>query len=340
MTAMAPARPTMRDVADAAGVGIKTVSRYVNGEPGLRPETAARVLRAIEATGFRRNEVARSMRAGQRSSMLALVLGDLTNPFYAHIARAVVSVAEQHDHAVLVSSSDEDPQLERKILNVLVGRQVDGLLVVPDGSDQSYLLPEIIRGTPMVFLDRPPVGVIGDIVVLDNLDGGRQAVNHLLDHGHRRVAALVASSYYTTGTRLSGYRAAIVERYGADAVDESLVCRLQSGSVDEAEEVTAALLAREDAPTAIFATTGFLSQGAVRAINRAGAATALVGFDDFPMADQLAVPVTVVDGDADALGRQAAELILARLAGDAGPPRRLQLPTQLIARGSGELRPA
>lgn len=332
-------RPTMRDVARAAGVAVKTVSRVVNDEPRVHPETAARVRRAIEATGFRRNELARSVRSGRRSAMVALVLGDLTNPFYAQIAKSVMRVAEKFGSAVLMSSADEDPELERTLLDVLVGRQVDGLIVVPDGSDKSYLLPEVVRGTPMVFVDRPPVGLVGDVALLDDLGGARTAVAHLAAHGHRRIAVLVARSYYTTGRRLAGYRAALVDAHGVDAVDPVLVRELGTGSVTEAEAVTAELLDLPDPPTALFTTTSFLTQGAVRAMSASGRRLALVGFDDFPTADQLAVPVTVVAGDADELGTRAAELLFARIEGDTAPPQRIVVPTRLVARGSGEVAP-
>ncbi len=148
-------RPTMRDVANSAKVSLKTVSRVVNGEPDVRPETAARVEAAIEQLGFRRNEVAWSLRNG-RAGAVGLVIEDLSNPFYSAIAAAVEQEAHDRGHALLIGSCEEDPARERALVLRLLRRWVDALLIVPAGADHRYLLGEQQAGTPMVFIDRPP----------------------------------------------------------------------------------------------------------------------------------------------------------------------------------------
>lgn len=329
-------RPTMTDVAAAAGVGLGTVSRVVNGEPGVSPEMRARVEAAIESTRYRRNELARSIRPGQTSSTLALLLGDLTNPFYARMAKAAVAAAAEAGYAVLLGTADEDPAAERRAVRELVGRRVAGLMIVPGQGDHSHLAEEAELGTPVVFLDRPATGVAGDVVLLDNERGAATAARHLLAHGHRRIALLMAPSYYSTGRRLRGFRRAL--REDGVELDDALVRPLDVGSAAAAAAAVTDLLARPDPPTAIFASTGFLAQGAVLALRGREREIALVGFDDFPLAELLPVPVSVVAGDPAAMGEQAVRLLLARIGGDTGPVARKVLPVQLIRRGSGEIR--
>ena len=149
------ARPTMRDVASTAGVSLKTVSRVVNSEIGVRPATAARVEAAIAQLGFARNDVARSLRHG-RANALGLVIEDVANPFYSAIARTVEDAAHARSHILITGSCEEDAERERELVLRLLRRSVDALLIVPAGDDHRYLQPELDDGIPIVFLDRPP----------------------------------------------------------------------------------------------------------------------------------------------------------------------------------------
>jgi len=146
----------MADVARRAAVSIKTVSRVVNEEPGVRPETAALVDEAIERLGFHRNDVARALRRGQRSRTLGLVIEDVSNPFYSAITRGVEEVARRRGLLVITGSSDEEPDRERELIRTLCERRVDGLLIVPAGDDHRYLIPELELGMRAIFIDRPP----------------------------------------------------------------------------------------------------------------------------------------------------------------------------------------
>jgi LacI family transcriptional regulator len=326
----------MSEVARIAGVGLKTVSRVVNREGRVSSETRARVEAAIAATGFRRNEIARSMHPGQSSTDIGMLLGDLTNPFFAAVASAAIAVARGRGYAAVFASADEDPGAERALIDGLLGRQVAGLLIVPGGRDYAYLQAEIALGTAVVFVDRPGPGLATDEVVFDNAAGARMAVRHLVAHGHRRIATIVAPSRWVTNERLRGYRETL--RKEAGGVDESLVRRLAHGSVAEAEQAARELLARPDPPTAFFTTTGFMTQGLLRALGPRRD-VAVVGFDDFPMADMLATPVSVVVGDPTTLGTVAAETLFTRIAGSSGPPVRQVIRPTLVPRGSGEVPP-
>jgi LacI family transcriptional regulator len=333
-------RPTMRDVAEIAGVGLKTVSRVVNGEGKVSAETRARVDAAIAEVGYRPNEVARSMRAmrtGRGHVDIGLLVGDLSNPFFASLAWAVISVVRDRGYAAVLASADEDPDGERDAIEGLLARQVAGLIVVPGADDYRYLQPEIERGTPLVFVDRPGGRVSADEVVIDNVAGARAAVGHLADHGHRRIAAIVPPSRWTTAQRLEGYLAEMTQRFGD--VDEGLVVRTATGGVDAATRAADELLERPDPPTAFFTATGFMTQGLLRRLGHSHS-MAIVGFDDVPLAELLEVPVSVVVGDPATLGRIAARALFARIDGETGPPRRHVLEPVFIPRGSGERPPA
>ncbi|MBW4716514.1 LacI family DNA-binding transcriptional regulator [Saccharothrix obliqua] len=327
----------MNDVARLAGVSIKTVSRVVNDEAGVHPATADRVLAAIDQLGFRRNLSARNLRRGSSTGTVGLVLEDVGNPFYSGVTRAVEEVSRLRGRQVITGSSDEDPARERELALEFCSRRVDGLLIVPAGVQHAYLVPEMRAGTPVVFLDRPAGDVVADTVLVDNVGGTAEAVRHLASFGHRRIAFLGdAPDIYTAGERLRGFREGCV-RAGV-RFDESLVAM----GPHDAGSVRAALhrltTAAEPA-TAVVTGNNRITVHALRALAGSVARPALVGFDDFELADLLSPPVTVLAHDASALGRAAAELLHARLDGDASPPRRVVLPVRLVARGSGEARP-
>ena len=333
----------MRDVAHHAGVSLKTVSRVINAEAGVTPATAAKVTEAIDDLGFERNDLARSLRQGRSSSTLGLVIEDVANPFYSAVAQAVEAAARDRGFLLITASALEDAERERELIGALLRRRVDALLIVPAGPDHRY----ISDAARTVFLDRPPQGIAADTVLLDNLGGARRAVEHLIAHGHTRIGCVADSAeLYTVRERLAGYREAL--RAAGIEEDPALV---MSGNPDAAAAQTAAgrLLDLPDRrrPTALFAannrnTVGVLhalADRAAQAVARPLAETgvALVGFDDFELADLLGT--TVIRADPWRLGEQAAALAFARLDGDDRPPLEITVPTELIARGSGEVGP-
>ena len=333
----ARARPTLRDVAARANVSFKTVSRVVNDEPRVRPETAHRVQQAIRDLGFSRNYNARSLRHGVSSATIGLVIGDVANPFFAAMARAVEEVARTRGHLLVTASTDEDVERERNVIAALIERRVRGIVVVPVGHDHRFLEPETRLGTAIVFLDRPPGRIEADRVLLDNVGGARLAVDHLVAHGHRRIGILVDRlDVYTLAERYDGYRQAL-EAAGLP-LDETLV-RFDCHTTTDAGRAVRALLELADPPTAIFTTNNRMSVGAVEVLAELAEPLALVGFDDFELARALRLPVTVVSYDQEALGRTAGRLLFDRLDGDRREPQAVTLPTRLIERGSGELAP-
>jgi LacI family transcriptional regulator len=323
-------RPTMADVAEHAGVSLKTVSRVVNGEPRVAIATAAAVAAAVRELGFRSNHAAASLARGRGVASVGLLIGRIDDPFYARLASGVEQVARARRHTVLVSSSEDDPALEQDIALGLAGRQVDGLIVVASSADQTYLEPDIAAGLPVVFVDRPPHGLDADCVLSDNAAGARDGTAHLLARGHRRIAFVGNDiSVYTSAERLAGFHAA--HRDAGVPVEESLLV-LGPRTTAEAEAATTALLARPDPPGAIFAQNNLMTMGAWRALHTHRHAAELVGFDDFALADVLEPPVDVVAQDPVELGRRAATLLFERLADPDRPTERIVLPTRLVTR--------
>jgi LacI family transcriptional regulator len=332
-------RPTLKDVAREAGVSIKTVSRALYDEPRISPETRRRVLEVVEALGFRPNTLARHMRAGGRDRAVALVIPDIANPFFGPVAAGVESVIRDRGLTLIVGSSNEDPERERSLVHTFLDRQVAALLVVPTtGSEHSYLRPERQRGLPVVFIDRPPVRLTADCVVSANYDGACTAVAQLLALGHRRIAFVgdTPASLYTRQERLRGYKATL-EAAGLRP-DAALVANAHLEA--DSAAITARLLALPEPPTAIFAANNLVCMGVVTALSRARRwDVAVIGFDDFTLAEAFDPAITVVAQDTARLGTTAADLSLARLHGDRSRARTVTLPTSLIRRGSGEIPP-
>ncbi|MEU3273019.1 LacI family DNA-binding transcriptional regulator [Saccharomonospora sp. NPDC006951] len=322
----------MTDVARAAGVSIKTVSRVVNAEAPVHPGTAAKVRAAIEQLGFRRNAGARNLRTGSGTGTLGLIVEDVGNPFYSELHRAIERAAATGGRYVLTASSDGDRERERQLALEFCARRVDGLVIIACGERHDYLAAEIKAGTPVVFADRPGGEPGADTVLADDEAGAAMAVAHLARLGHRRIGFLGdAKEVHTARQRLLGFRRGCAEA-GID-YDERLV-RLgfrARGTETGLAEVSAAL--RETgAATAIVTGNNRITVAVLRAIAAGERRPELVGFDDFELADLLDPPVSVVASDLTALGTTAAELLLARMRGDRSPPKKVVLPMRLIAR--------
>lgn len=324
----------MSDVARLAGVSIKTVSRVVNDEPGVHPETAQRVLAAIEQLGFRRNLGARNLRRGSTGT-IGLIVEDVGNPFYSELNRAVEQIAAAHGKHVLTGSCGEDRERERELVYEFSSRRVDGMLVVPAGHRHGYLMPEMRAGLPMVFVDRPPGGIMADTVLVDNFGGTVEAVRHLARHGHRRLAFLGdRPDVFTATERLRGFREGCLRaglRY-----DERLAV-LRTPTLENVTDVVNRLLRGPQRATAVIAGNNRVAVHLLRALAHVTPRPAVVGFDDFELADLL--NVTVIAHDVGRLGEAAAELLFGRIHGDDSAPRKVVLPVHLAPRGSGEVAP-
>jgi LacI family transcriptional regulator len=330
-------RPTMRDVAALAGVGIKTVSRVFNDVPSVAPELVVRVRTAADKLGYRPNLTAASLRrAGGRTNTIGLLLEDVSNPYSSAVHRAVEDYAREHDVFVLAASLDEDSQRERELARRLIDRRVDGLIVMPVGSDHRYVVAEQQAGTSFVFIDRLASPLVADAVVADNVEGARRAVEHLLATGRRTIAYLGDKiAIPTAEQRFLGFRQALA-RAGLDSDGELVRHGLRT--TEQARKAAHELLVSRS-PQAIFASQNLVTIGVVEALHELDLQhrVALVGFDDVPMAAVLQPGITVIAQDPTALGRTAAQRLFDRMKGDLSPPAVHTIPTRLVIRGSGEL---
>lgn len=326
--------PTMNDVAARAQVGLRTVSRYVNGMTNINPEMAERIRLAIEELGYRRNLAAASIRPGQTSGVIGLIISDLANPYWAALARAAETVAAEAGLLLTIASSEEDGARHDWVVERLLQQQVDVVVdVAPRGVGRSWSqwsppLP------PVVFVDRPGDLVGADTVLADNRGGARDAVAVLLSGGARRVAFVGDHrAIHTMDERYQGYLLAHAE-HGVP-VDPALTFQT-SHSREQAVDLVAGLV-RDGTADAVFAANNRSAVGALLAFRAAGTRLPIIGFDDFEAAPLVDPPLSVVGQDVEAMGRAAVTAALARLHGDDGPATTLVLPTTLVLRGSERL---
>ena len=326
-------RPTMRDVAALAGVALKTVSRVINGVPTVDPELAGRVRNAADKLGYRPNLAASNLRSG-RTNIVGLLLDDVGNPFSAALHRSIEDYMRDRGVLLLTASLDEDPDRERELASRLIDSRVDGLIIVPAGTDHRYLVAEQGHGTSIVFVDREPRPLVADAVVTDNRRSAARAVAHLASTGRRRIGYLGDTlTIQTAGERYQGYLDAYRSGLGVDPPEGFAYHGLRT--VEAAKEATLGLLARNPPPDALFTSQNLITVGAVHALHSIGRQhdIALAGFDDVQFAETLDPALTVVAQDTVTIGRTAAELLFARIAGDRSPARVYTIDSHLITRG-------
>ena len=321
----------MNDVAHEAGVALKTVSRYVNGATNIHPDLAERIGAAIARLGYRRNMAAASIRPGRSSMVLGLIIGDLANPYYSQLTRAVESFAHEQGYLLVTASSEEDGDRHDRLVDRMIEQRVDGLMIVPP-RDPGRPWVSLAEPLPeLVFLDRPVPGFAADTVLADNRGGARSAVAALLADGATRVAFVGDSlGIYTMRERYDGYKAAL--RSARIRLDPTLV--LDGAHDDEQAAQSVRVLVQEAGADAVFAANNRSAVGALAAFRRMRRRVRLVGFDDFEAAVIVRPEVSVVQQDIDTMGRAAADMLIEKIGGTRSEPRTLVLPTRLVLRGS------
>jgi LacI family transcriptional regulator len=330
-----PGRPTLRDVAERAQVSPMTVSRALREDVGVSAATRERVLEAVASLGYRPNEAARNLRLGRSDGLIGLVVTNLANPFYSQLALGLEAALAEQGMRVMLGNSGEDSARERQLVHDFASRRLDGVVVVPASHDHRYLAADQLGGMPVVLAASPPVKIDVDAVLLDDFGGTWEATRQLIAAGHRRIAFLgLPAATWTGSERYRGYCAALED--AGIPVDDRYSAHRQR-DVDAAEQATGQLLGLPEPPTAIFAANNRNTIGAYRAIRSRGAAVTLAGFDDFELADLLGLPLTVVAYDPRELGREAARLLIDRIAGlrrgQSLAPRRIVIPTKLVEYG-------
>ncbi|WP_353650861.1 LacI family DNA-binding transcriptional regulator [Nakamurella sp. A5-74] len=298
---------TMREVAAAAGVSVKTVSRVFNGDPHVLRPTRERVQAILREMNYVPSDLPAALRAG-RASVIGVAIPDIIDPFFAAITQAVQISANERGMQTLVTSLGGDVSAEPSMVEGLLKRGLSGLIMTPIGPDQSYLRAWSGK-VPLVFVDRQPSQLAADSISDDDEGGAVLATRHLLEHGHRRIAFLGDHPVFlTTIKRVEGYCAEL-GRSGIEPDEDLIVPGVNDRA--EAREAVTRLLALPDPPTAIFSSNARCTMVLLPAIENLG--LAVVGFGDFPMADVVTPSVTVIDQDPHKIGRLAAERVFDRL---------------------------
>jgi LacI family transcriptional regulator len=323
-------------VAREAKVGVMSVSRVINNHPSVKHSTRAKVMKAIARIGYSPNDAARMLK-GRRGRTIGLVVPDLSD-FFSSCFHAVQQVAIRHDYQTLVVATGRNVAVEDQQLESIQNR-VAGLLIVSSGSDGSRLKMIQESGVPMVALDRPVAGLQADAVLVENREGAEQGVRHLIEHGHKKIACVgFDSGSYTVAERIEGYKLAM-RNAGLEPI---LFCHVNT--LEAMQALVLRWSAAKDRPTAAFSLKRISSVYLIQALHlhklRVPEHIAVVGFDDFELAEVLGTPLTVVRQTPARMARAAAELLFKKIAnlqdGSATEAQstKMLFPTDLIIRRS------
>lgn len=313
MTSPTTSRPSVKDVAQLAGVSAGTVSNVLNHPDRVSRAKRELVEAAIEELGFIPSGAARHLRQGS-SRAIGLVVLDIANPFFTEAARAVEDTVARDGLAMMMGSTDGDPERERQILEMLISQQVQGIILTPSAHSMENL--EVVRqhGIPVVLLDSPTTRGPYASVGVDDVAGGRMAVGHLLASGHRSIAVISGpTEVRQAAARWEGAQQA-VRAFGLDPEETLVHLSADSFSADGGAEAMSLLLESSTLPSATFALNDIMAIGAIRTLRARGMRIpqdmAVVGYDDIPIAAELVTPLTTVRQPMADLGRRAAELLL------------------------------
>ncbi|MFN4143911.1 LacI family DNA-binding transcriptional regulator [Aestuariivirga sp.] len=332
----------MKDVARAAGVSIYTVSAALSGSAPVSPELRARVKQAVEALGYERNSVARGLRQG-RSSLIGLIVSDVTNPFFTELVDRIETEARQSGYSVLLGISGHDVARESELLRLMRSHQAAGTILGPAGAAADYRSGEWASGRmKLVAIDNafPALGI--DSIALDNRRAAALAVSHLLELGHRRIAMVGGLPHqHVARERLKGYRATLRQQ-GLSFVP----ALVESGNfrLDDGYAAGRMLMGLDPPPTALFVANNLMLIGVMRALGELGLRVprdvSVCSVDDFPWAAAFQPTLTVVQQPIAAMAGAAFRALSARLEGEAGAPSHQLFAPQLLVRRSCAAPPA
>lgn len=301
----------MKDVAKRAGVSVATVSYVINNTKNVLPETRERVIRALTELDYRPNSIAKSLRQ-KMTNTIGVIISDASNPFFTSMFRGIDDVFTKLGYQLIVCSSDEKPEKERKYLELLSQKQVDGIILAPTGGNRNYINDLLRSGLPMIFIDRYLEDVKIPAVVVDNTEASYQATQHLINMGHRRIGILVGlKDISSTKERLNGYEAAL--KANGIPLDPELIKSGYSNTL-EGYKAMLELLNLPSRPTAVFGTNNLMTIGLMQALQnnhvKCPEEIAVVGFDDFEWATAFRPFLTTVAQPTYELGKTAAEMLL------------------------------
>jgi LacI family transcriptional regulator len=328
--------PTVLNVAKRAGVAPITVSRVINNSVHVSQATRERVKAAVKELGYVPNTLARGLRS-KRTKTLALVVTDITNPYFTLMSRGVEDVAGNSDYTVVYCNTDESETKEEKYANILAQRQVDGVLLVPAGGNDKTIKFLETNGINIVVLDRRVSGVKTDFVCSDSKDGANRLIKLLIGLGHKRIAIITGPKKVSTAVdRVTGYKQALTE---SGLIECGELIYYGSFNQQSGYELTKQMMAQSPRPTAIFGANNFIVLGIIKALSelqlKVPEDVSVVGFDDFPESMLVRPFFTAAIQPAYEMGRLATELLLKRLMGElTGGFQRIILPIEIIERQS------
>jgi LacI family transcriptional regulator len=332
-------KPNIQDVARLADVSIATVSRVINNQGGVRKVTEERILRAIEELGYIRNAAARTMKR-KETNTIGVIVPDIKNPFFPLVMAGIEQKAREKDYFTILSSTNESPIIEEKIVKNFIERGVDGVIITTANENGEHLKLLQEQNIPIVAVDRSIRSFEVDTVLVDNVKGSYQAVQHLILQGHRKIAIICGPQNTTPGfERFIGYKKAL-EDYNIP-LDERLVVQGDFG--DHSGYLATRLLNElDERPTAIFSSNNLMTIGCMKALDelnwRLGYEVSFIGFDDVDIATFLNPKLSVVARPMNAVGEIAFTFLLERIEfkGEL-PKRQYSLPPELIIRQSCRL---
>jgi LacI family transcriptional regulator len=329
---------TMTDVARAAGVSSSTVSHVVNGTRFVDPGTQGRVQQVIDQLGYRKNHMARSVARGGRTQSIGVAISARSNPYFGAVLSAIDAEVTTFGSTLLLGETAEDVAREFRLVNSLLDRRVDGIILAPGPGAEAETLPLLERSsTPTVLVDRMQPGQLLDQIGTDNAEPMARLVDHLaVVHGHRRIGLISGlPGLSTTDERIEGYRRGL---HRNDCDDEAELIAVGASSSDQGEVAAAALLDSAAPPTALIAGNNAMTVGTLRLLRQRGVEVprdmAVTSFDDFEWAELLASPLTSIAQDWTEIGRRAVTLLAQRLDDPGRPVVVERVATSLILRNS------
>ena len=329
-------RATIRDVANAAGVSLSTVSRVLNEHPAVNGDLQKRVLDAIKQLDYQPNRSAQRLRSNM-SSVIGLIISDIENPFFTSIVRGVEDVAYGQQMTVVLCNTDEDPKKQERYVDVMAEERVAGLIIAPAYGDSINSLNRLRdSGIPIVLLDRNIGANKIDAVLVDNAAGAYTATKHLLSLNRKRIALVNGDTHIKTfEDRYKGYHKALED--AGIKPNKNYIIEVHP-RIERSFQAAVDLLQMHDRPDAIFAGNNLITVGVLKAIKqlklKIPEEIALVGFDDMPWSSELCPPVTSIAQPTYELGQEAARLLIRRINDSNAFQQTITLATRLIVRES------
>lgn len=335
-------KATMKDIAQKTGLGLATISKYLNGGHVLEKNRIA-IEAAIQELDYTVNEFARGLKTN-RSRTVGVVIPQLNNIFMTSIITSVEEVLRSHGYGILVTDTGKDPKREEEAIRFLLRKKVDGLFIIASSREVKELDSVMRNQIPVTVVDRKIQRLKGitDMVLVENFQAAKQAVQYLIDRGHTNIGLLIGSrETYTSRRRMDGYREAL--RENGIAVREEWI-ETADFTVQGGYESTIRLLKGEEPITALFATNYEMTLGALLALNERGISIpeqiSLIGFDNPDLAKAMRPKLTIVTQPIDAIGRSAADMLLERMEErETGKGRTVVLQARLEEGASVSVRP-